>query len=64
MSVPLKRGARSPRSIFAVPIVIAVLSIVGLVSALTGDGLRDALSWAALAAPVAVVAWAIRARRR
>lgn len=63
MSGPLKRGGRSPWSIFAVPIAIALLSIVGLVSALTGNGLRDALSWAALAVPVATVAWAMRVRR-
>ena len=64
MSGPIKRRGRSPWAIFAVPIVIAFLSIVGLVSALTGDEARDALSWAALVVPVAAVAWAMRARRR
>ena len=51
------------RAIFAVPLLIAVLSIVGLVAALTGDGWRDMLSWVALTAPVAAVAWAMRVRR-
>ena len=64
MSPPLKRGGRSPWAIFAVPMVIAAVSIIGLVSALTGDGIRDALSWVALAVPVAAVGWAMRARRR
>jgi len=54
---------RSNRAIFAVPLLIAVLSLIGLVSALTGDGLRDVVSWLALGVPVAVVGWAMRARR-
>jgi cyanate permease len=40
-----------------------MLGIAGLVSALTGDGWRDALSWLALAAPVAALIWAMRTRR-
>lgn len=51
------------RAIFAWPMAIFLLGIVGLVSALTGDGWRDGLSWLALAAPVAALAWAIRSRR-
>jgi len=38
--------------IFAAPLVVAVISSLGLVSALVGDGLWDSLSWAALAVPV------------
>ncbi|MFN3389276.1 MAG: hypothetical protein ACK40O_10110 [Allosphingosinicella sp.] len=63
MSAPLPRRARPLRAVFAAPAAIALLSLVGLVSALTGDGLRDILSWAALAVPIAVVAWAMRTRR-
>ena len=51
------------RQVFVMPIGIGVLSLVGLVSALTGDGVRDAISWAALAVPVLAVGWAIRTRR-
>jgi hypothetical protein len=51
------------RAIFVIPTAIAAVSVIGLVSALTGDGLRDALSWAALAVPVAAVVWAMRVRR-
>lgn len=54
---------RSLWAIFALPLAIAVLSLVGVVSALTGDGPRDVLSWAGLAAPVLAVTWAMRARR-
>jgi uncharacterized membrane protein len=58
----MKRG-QSKRAIFAVPAMIAVFSVVGLVSALTGDGWRDAISWAAMAVPVIAVGWAMKARR-
>jgi hypothetical protein len=52
------------RSTFALPALIALLSVVGLVSALTGDGVRDVLSWIALAVPVVAVGWAMRVQRR
>jgi hypothetical protein len=39
--------------VLSVPLAAAVLSAVGLVSALLGDGLWDVLSWFALALPVA-----------
>ena len=54
---------RGLRAIFAIPLLLALASVVGLVIALTGDGLRDAASWAALAIPVLAVGWAMRARR-
>jgi len=38
--------------IFAIPLVIAIASTVGLISALVGDGWWDAVSWAALGLPV------------
>lgn len=50
-------------AIFALPIVICLLGVVGLISALTGDGWRDAVSWAGLAAPVIATAWAMTTRR-
>lgn len=55
--------SRSLRTIFAWPLAIFGIGLVGLVVALTGDGWRDAASWAALSAPVAAVFWAMRARR-
>ncbi|QCB56506.1 hypothetical protein E5675_20075 [Sphingopyxis sp. PAMC25046] len=51
------------RTIFAVPLLLAIASLIGLVVALTGDGWRDAISWALLAIPVLAVGWAMRARR-
>lgn len=58
---PVRR--RSPlMRIFAAPLVIGVASAVGLVAALTGDGVADWVSWIALTVPLAAVIWA-RARR-
>lgn len=50
------------RSTFALPAILALASMAGLVIALAGDGWRDGLSWIALAMPVAAVAWAMRRR--
>lgn len=54
---------RSLWAVFAAPIAIAALGLAGLVTALTGDGWRDALAWAGLGAPVLAFAWAAVARR-
>lgn len=50
------------RSTFAIPVAIALLSLAGLVLALTGDGWRDALSWVAVSVPVLAVGWAAARR--
>ena len=50
------------RSTFFLPTAIALLSLAGLVLALTGEGWRDTLSWAALSAPAIAVIWAIARR--
>lgn len=57
------KKANGLRAIFAVPLLLALASLVGLVVALTGDGWRDAISWALLAIPVLAVGWAMRVRR-
>lgn len=51
------------RAVFAVPLVLAVATIVGLVSALLGDGILDVVSWVALTVPLLPVAWAFRPRK-
>lgn len=59
----MKRPRQKLRTVFAAPVAIGALSTAALVAALTGDGWRDALSWAGLAVPVITVAWAMIARR-
>ena len=62
MKAARKPNQRSLRQVFATPLLLALISIVGLVAALTGDGFRDALSWVALGVPVLVAIWAWRRR--
>ena len=50
-----RRGRLSLRQVFAAPLANAVLSTVGLISALGGDDIWDVLSWLTLAIPVAVI---------
>lgn len=45
--------------IFRLPLAIGLVSLVGLIAALTGDGWLDVLSWLTLAVPPLVVLWAI-----
>ncbi|MGH8608339.1 MAG: hypothetical protein ACREX9_13265 [Gammaproteobacteria bacterium] len=40
--------------IWAAPITLGLVTTVGLIAALLADGIGDAVSWAALAIPVAV----------
>jgi hypothetical protein len=47
------------RSTFAVPALLGLLSLAGLIVALTGDGWRDQVAWAALFVPLAAVIWAV-----
>ena len=46
------RARRTLQQIFALPILIGILSTVGLIAALVGDGWWDGLSWASLSLPV------------
>jgi len=50
-------GVRARGAIWRWPIALAIVTAVGLLSALLGDAIWDALSWFALGAPVAVGAW-------
>jgi hypothetical protein len=39
------------------PLILAVVTTFGLISALLGDDMWDRLSWLALAAPLIVIGW-------
>jgi len=49
-------------AVFATPLLLAICTLAGLVSALTGDGWRDMAAWIGLAVPVLAVGRAIRFR--
>jgi hypothetical protein len=51
------------RSTFGLPALIALLSLAGLLLALTGEGWRDGLSWVALSAPLLAIVWAVAVRK-
>lgn len=48
---------RSALQVFAAPIVLGALSAVGLIAALLGDNVWDAVSWLTLGIPCVVMAW-------
>jgi hypothetical protein len=55
--------ARPLAAIFAWPLALFVMGLAGLIIALTGEGWRDAAAWAALAAPLTAVVWAMHRHR-
>ena len=60
----MSRPSSAQRSPFVAPAWIALASLLGLVSALLGDGIFDVVSWVVFAGLVAVVAraWVKRTR--
>lgn len=51
--------------VWAAPITLSLVTTVGLIAALLADGIGDAVSWAALAIPMAVCCWyALKKRKR
>jgi hypothetical protein len=59
----LQRAPRRLSQIFAVPMLLGVLTTVGLFAALVGDGIWDALSWLTLGVPIAVCLYCLARRR-
>lgn len=57
------RPRHSLFAIFVIPTLLALISAIGLVAALLTDGPLDFLWSAAVAMPIMVVIWALRARR-
>lgn len=51
------------RSTWALPALLALATLFGLILALTGDGWRDTLACIALATPVLATGWAMRRQR-
>ena len=57
MTESFQRTGRSWKQVFGIPIVLGILSAIGLISALLGDDIWNALSWLALGVPCAVIVW-------
>lgn len=60
---PIQTGKSTPRrlSLFRIPLLLWVATAVGLIAALLGDGLWDALSWFLLSlAPIVVLTRLLR----
>ena len=51
----MRRARQTLRQVFAIPLLLAILTGIGLLSALTGDGWRDALSWLTLGVPLLAI---------
>lgn len=53
---------KNGRGTYRAPTLIALASMIGLISALIGDGVFDAISWMALGAVVITLVWAFKFR--
>jgi hypothetical protein len=49
--------------VWLIPVLIGIVSAVGLISALTDDGIYDMLSWVLLGIPVVVMFWFVPWRK-
>ena len=57
-------SAKRPVRVWTAPIILGVLTSVGLISALVSDDAGDVLAWVTLAAPVLVCCWYAPRRSR
>lgn len=58
-----KAGARSFWQIFGAPAALCLLSCIGLLAALIGDGVFDITSWLMLSLPVCLILWHLNRRQ-
>lgn len=61
---PTRRARRTVGQVFALPLVLFVASVAGLVLGLTGRGLPDVAAWLLLSLPLLAVFVAWRRRGR
>lgn len=57
-----RRERASIGRVLAIPALLLLASLAGLVLGLTGEGLPDALSWALLSIPILLAAYAFLRR--
>lgn len=53
----IRKPVFSTQEIFRIPLLVGIVSGVGLTAALLGDGVWDVVSWIALGIPVLVCAY-------
>jgi hypothetical protein len=49
----------SLRNVYRIPLALGIVTIIGLLWALLGDGLWDAISWLMLAVPLLLLAFSL-----
>ncbi|RYG04236.1 MAG: hypothetical protein EON94_02475 [Caulobacteraceae bacterium] len=59
----MSRRTNSTGRAYVVPAILAVASLIGLISALIGDGIFNVISWLLLGGLLGVIAWALAKRR-
>jgi hypothetical protein len=57
MTESFQRTGRDWKQVFGIPIMLGILSAIGLISALLGDDIWNVLSWITLGVPCAIIAW-------
>jgi hypothetical protein len=60
----LQREPRTLWQIFAVPLLLGILTTVGLVAARVGDGIWDGLSWVTLGVPIVVTLYCLAVSKK
>jgi hypothetical protein len=55
----MRNQSLSRGQIWGMPVLLGLLTALGVVSALVGDGLWDAFSWLALATPMVCLLWVL-----
>lgn len=55
-----EKTTREGVHVWRVPVLLGLVSMIGLVSALIGDDVYDLLSWCLLALPLLAIVWALR----
>jgi hypothetical protein len=53
----MKMLVNARRAVWTIPALLGLLTVIGLTSALLGDGLWDVVSWCALGLPLVASAW-------
>ncbi len=59
----MSRRTNATGRAYVVPAILTLASLIGLVSALIGDGVFNVISWLILGGLLGVIVWALATRR-